>query len=286
MRYAALSLVMLAAGGVATSAIGSVGAARIGIAVISQPPSPPGVYLIGSGARPARLSTHRFDQYPTWSPDAKSIAFDQAIQQNAKSACRIAVVPAGGGGSHTVPGVTTACRPFSWGRNGLIAFNDPKNAVWVVKPDGSGLRKIVAANADALNPAWSPNGQMLAFGNGVAGGLQVVGSDGTGLHAITKPKLGVGDGYPSWSPNGKEIAFVRSNPDFTWSVVVVSSAGRGARQLVKTQNQPDSVRPSWTPDGSSIVYGDPFGIAVVPSAGGKHRILVNGQYQEPAVAPK
>jgi dipeptidyl aminopeptidase/acylaminoacyl peptidase len=249
---------------------------------------PFGIYRIDPGGKPVRLSTSRQDEYPAWSPDGKSVAFDQAIKPgNPKSDCRLAVVAAGGGASHAVPGVTAACRAFSWGRNGLIAFNDPKNAVWVVRSDGSGLRKLVGASADALNPAWSPDGRLLAFGNGVFGGLQVVGSNGKGLHAITNPQAGPADGYPAWSPDGKTIAFARTNPtDFTVSIMVARPDGTGIRRLVKLMQDVSVARPSWTPDGSSIVYADPFGIAFVPVAGGAHRILVHGMYDQPAVAPK
>jgi len=263
------------------AAWGASGAAKISLAYVGQG----GVYRLDPGKKAVRLSTGRGDQFPAWSSDGKSIAFlHQAKLPNGN--CQLVVIS--GTTRKAVPGVTAACRAISWGRNGLIAFNDPKNAVWVAKPDGSGLKKIVSANdGSTLNPAWSPDDKSLAFGNGVVGGITVVSANCRGLHEITKPALGSGDGYPAWSPNGKEIAFVRSNPDFTWSVVVVRADGTGARRLAKIQNQPDFVRPAWTPDGSSIVYGDVGGISSVRAAGGKSRTLVAGQgLLQPAVAPK
>jgi len=128
---------------------------------------------------------------------------------------------------------------------------------------------------------------MIAFGNGVFGGVSVVTATGRGLHDITKPSIPSADGFPAWSPDGKMIAFVRGNPDFTWSVMVAHSDGSGAKRLAKTQTQPDFVRPAWTADGSSIVFGSVDGLSIVPAAGGASRLLVPGHFlAQPAVAPK
>jgi Tol biopolymer transport system component len=269
LRRIFLLVATVAAGVLAASASGSQRAATIRLAYAGETPVPAGIYRVDPGAKAARLSKSRQDAFPTWSADAKSIAFDQAVKPGSPNTnCRIAVVPATGGAIHAIAGVTAACRSFSWFRTGWIAFNDPKNAVWIVKPDGTGLRKLMrASGSSTLNPACSPDGKLIAFGNAVFGGITVVGANGSGLHAITKPAIGSGDGYPAWSPNGKEIAFVRSNPDFTWSVIVVRSDGTGLKKLVKTQTQPDFVRPAWTADGSSIVYGDVNGISIVPASG-------------------
>lgn len=283
-----LVALLLAAGELVASASGSQRAAPVRLAYAGETPVPWGIYRLERGAK-VRLSKSRQDSFPAWSADAKSIAFDQAIKPgNPDTNCRIAVVSETGGAIHAIPGVIAACRSFSWFRTGWIAFNDPKNAVWIVKPDGSGLRKLVAASdGSTLNPACSPDGKLIAFGNGVFGGISVVGASGSGLHTITTPAAASGDGFPAWSPNGKEIAFVRGNPDFTWSVIVVRSDGTGLKRLVKTSTQPDFVRPAWTADGSSIVYGDVNGISIILAAGGTSRTLVAGHFlAQPAVAAK
>jgi Tol biopolymer transport system component len=287
LRRPFLLVAILAAGVLAAAASGSGRAPRIRLAYSSATIAPLGVFRVEPGAKPVRVSAGRGDGFPAWSPDGKSIAFDHPVNLPSNNPLCTLVV-ATGTSSKAVPGVRSPCRGISWGRNGLIAFNDSKNAVWVVKADGSGLKKIVnASDGSTLNPAWSPDGKMLAFGNGVAGGITVAGANGRGLHTITKPAFGSGDGYPAWSPNGKAIAFVRANPDFTWSVVVVHSDGTGAKTLAKVQNQPDWVRPTWTADSSSIVFGDVYGISIVSASGGASRILVRGQsLVQPAVAPK
>jgi len=287
MRHALFFTAVVASGALAAAAWGSHGATRVHLAYAGESPVPAGIYELAPGGKPVRISTGWNDGFPTWSPDGKSVAFDHPTKPTSRNTtCRIVV--ASGRSSKPIPGVTADCRGISWGRNGLIAFNDPKNAFWIVKADGSGLRKILSGGSSTLNPAWSPDGKMLAFGNGVAGGITVVGANGRGLHEITKPSLGSGDGFPAWSPDGKEIALVRSNlSDFTWSVMVVRSDGSGSKRLAKTHTQPDFVRPAWTADGSSIVFGSTDGLSIVSAAGGVSRILVPGHFlAQPAVAPK
>jgi TolB protein len=58
-------------------------------------------------------------------------------------------------------------------------------------------------------PAWSPDGSMIAFIWYASGGndVYVIGTDGQGLRRVTD----VPDGEvhsPSWSPDGSNIAFV------------------------------------------------------------------------------
>jgi dipeptidyl aminopeptidase/acylaminoacyl peptidase len=68
------------------------------------------------------------------------------------------------------------------GGNGLIAFVAPAGGVRVVRPDGSGLRKLTRDRHDH-SPAWSPDGRRLAFQR--AGDLYSIGSGGTGLVRLT-----------------------------------------------------------------------------------------------------
>jgi Tol biopolymer transport system component len=279
------TVLVLGASGAAAWGAGGTGNVRLAYAGVT--PTPPGIYRVDPGKKAVRVSNVRNDSFPAWSADGKAIAFVRQLKPGSSNTnCRIMI--ASGGKAKPIAHVTAACRSFSWFRTGWIAFNDPTNAVWIVKPDGSGLRKLMAASdGSTLNPACSPNGKLIAFGNGVSGGIYVAKADGSDLHAITKPALGTGDGYPSWSPNGKQIAFTRLNTDFTTSVMVASSDGKGAKKVASTMTEAASVRPAWTADGKSIVYGDVTGISIVSASGGKSRTLVPGQELiQPAVAPK
>ncbi len=111
--------------------------------------------------------------------------------------------------------------------------------------------------ASALQPAWSPDGQEIAFAHvGLPGtpagaipfGLLVLEGNGTVRRLTTSPT--VISGQPSWSPDGSKIAFTETVGAGT-SVFVINSDGTGLRRLT-TSDQ--AWGPSWSPNGSKIAF--------------------------------
>lgn len=69
--------------------------------------------------------------------------------------------------------------------------------LWTVRTDGSDLRRLTYGNRDN-SPAWSPDGQFIAFSrwDSGKGGIYVLARDGTNLHKVTKGEFGTF--YPQW----------------------------------------------------------------------------------------
>jgi hypothetical protein len=116
-----------------------------------------------------------------------------------------------------------------------------------IAPTGDGLKQLTTGSNAAIDPAFSPTGQRIAFARfGV--GLFTMNRDGSGLKRLTKSGR---DASPAWSPNGTRIAFVRPiGPK--WHLFVVSASGGKAKLLPQT---PPAGKPSWTKAGLLIPTG-------------------------------
>jgi len=120
--------------------------------------------------------------------------------------------------------------------------------------DGSGRHRLTRNIRSAQHPAWSPDGQKVAFDTDY--GIYVVNVDGSGLRRLTRSLPGPHwESYPAWSPNGRRIAF--TSPGNTpvgiyLSIYVMDADGTGWRRV--TSSRGGDSEPAWSPDGRKIVF--------------------------------
>jgi TolB protein len=210
-----------------------------------------------------------FDGDPVWSPDAKRIAFTRATGVGTEERrSGIVVIDAEGGGEKQV---TRAPPPSfdstpAWSPDGsVIAFTravfdggseGAKFDLFIVAPDGTGLRKIAG---DAGDPSWSPDGKEIAYSSArdrfgrtcfvecrTSEEIYVVEVESGRERRLTRNQAQ--DGSPSWSPDGRRIAFVsdRSRRGSEIEIYVMNAEGSNARRI--TQNQVWDLQPAWRPD--------------------------------------
>jgi Tol biopolymer transport system component len=175
-----------------------------------------------------------FDQ-PAWSPDGTSVAF-------------------------------TVDRSKPYGRGGF-----PKTDVYVVRADGTGLRRLTRDGLSA-SPVWSPDGRTIIYARRseieepssfedfrrMSVTLWTMRADGEQQRSVFEPVEGRIDVPGGWSPDGSRFLFTRD------SAALPEEGGRIARRsaiyvfnadgsgLTKIADQ--GADPAWSPDGSRIVF--------------------------------
>jgi Tol biopolymer transport system component len=136
------------------------------------------------------------------------------------------------------------------GRNGLIAFDARVGGhyqIFVMNPDGSGLRPITHGTADRTEPSISPDGRTIVFVQQNATRGEVRAMTTTGAH---QRHLASGwCDWPSFSPNSKQVVFTCKN-----QVWVMNASGSHQRRLTRLGRTTRVWFPTYSPDGKTIVF--------------------------------
>jgi tricorn protease len=133
-----------------------------------------------------------------------------------------------------------------------------KRALFTVRGDlfsvpaehGSTRNLTESSNADEDHPAWSPDGNFVAYTTDVTGGQQVAVRPATGGEERILTHFPDGFFYqPVWAPGGDKLAF-SDNEQRLWTVLV---AGGEPRQVAQDPYQ-EVHDYNWSPDGLWLAY--------------------------------
>ena len=147
--------------------------------------------------------------------------------------------------------------------------------VHLLRVGGSRAINLTPDSADDdTQPAFSPDGELIAFRSSRdGGGIFVMGATGEFVRKLTSFGWN-----PSWSPDGEHIVFATeaisrtANDRTTTSELHVVTVDTGETRRLHAG---DGVQPSWSPDGRRIAYwavSDPGGernLWTIPAEGGE-----------------
>lgn len=248
------------------------------------------VYSVGLDGRGRRALSRNpgADAGAAWSPDGRWIALLSERFEGGRRVSGLYVARSDGSAPRRLtPRFLTVAADsdgaLSWSPDGArIAFDAVRGlqpGVWVIRADGSGLRKL----ATGWDPVWSPRGNLIAFR--ARDGIRVVAPGGGTSRRVTR---GAEDGLPAWSPDGSRLAFLRNVEARQTQILYTVPARGGAlrRHFGGGFGLTIARRPQWSPDGRRLAFAagvGTFDVYVAQARGGAPRRLRSGDW--PAWSP-
>ena len=155
-----------------------------------------------------------------------------------------------------VRGSTTVAGP------GLIVYwrESPFPSIWVIRPDGSGARRILRNRQNAKRARLSPDRSWVAFDGAPPGkqpltdfDIQIVRLDGTDRRTLTDSDYW--DIDAEWSPDGQRLSFTRGGRgDLDWPNTEIWTVRRDGTDLRRLGHGGDA---RWSPDGTKLAFDAP-----------------------------
>lgn len=168
-------------------------------------------------------------------------------------------------------------------------FEGPRELLYQMQLDGSGLRPLDLPTVYDAEIAVSPDGQWIAFLDAERK-LTVMRHDGAVERCLMCDQLG--EAYlPTWSPDSQQLVFpVREAYQPNVNLYGVNLDGTNFHRLTTTPDASDDA-PDWSPDGRQIAFASNRGggrthVYVMKTDGTEQRLLTTTAYGgEPVWSP-
>ncbi len=160
------------------------------------------------------------------------------------------------------------------------AAESRRYALHVADADGHNSQQILTSDQPVLSPAWSPDGNKLAYVSFETERPAIYIQNVASSQRIQATSFEGINGAPAWSPDGRKLAMSLSK-DGQPEIYVMDIASRSFNRL--TNNGAIDTEPSWSPDGRSLVFtsdrsGGPQLYRYDLASGQSERITFTGNY--------
>jgi Tol biopolymer transport system component/DNA-binding winged helix-turn-helix (wHTH) protein len=212
---------------------------------VRQPMAAPPAIAVVAAPVPAAIPSSSESEVVAEVPGRRRVFSGLAAALTAATAMFVTVV--------WLPPAASTSSPGGYGDTSVAGLRDPDKPLWPVQ--------VTTHDGLDLQPAWSPQGDALAFVSDRTGSLEILvrALDGSAIETpLTRD--GGQNLQPAWSPDGRSIAYHSSRRGGVW---VVPARGGVPRQVV-----PRGSHPAWSPDGARLAFQSDEATDVTPSAFG------------------
>lgn len=139
--------------------------------------------------------------------------------------------------------------PTPGGVTGELLYASNKDGRWAIyslRADGTGERRLTDPAANNYNGVWSPDGRTIAFVSERDGNQEVylMGADGSGQRRLTNAPGA--DEAPAWSPDGSSLAFVSDREGGVRAIYFMDREGGNLLRIIDAPAE----RPAWSRAGT------------------------------------
>ncbi len=172
-------------------------------------------------------------------------------------------------------------------RIAYVVQDGPRHLLKVADADGHQHRVVLASSQALISPAWSPEGEELAYVSFEAGQAQVwVQHLATGRRRVLAAWRG-SNSAPAWSPDGQRLAVALSRDGLTQIFLIDRQGGSPTRV---TRSPAIDTEPAWSADGQRLFFvsdrsGTPQIYSTRIDGSDTQRVTFGGHCVSPAASP-